>query len=91
MSELLRRIVIMGLVFTEVSMWQWRVILTGRGRKGFPAVLGILGSLPQVTAIAQVVTNLEDPLTVGAYALGVGGGVMTSSWPGPGSRPRPSR
>ena len=76
MPEILRPIVIMMLVLTEVALWQWRVILTGRGHKGFPAVLGVLGSLLQVTAIAQVVTNLDDPLTVGAYAIGVGGGVL---------------
>ena len=76
MPEMLRPVLIMALVLTEVSLWQWRVILTGRGHKGLPAALGVLGSLLQVTAIAQVVTNLNDPLTVGAYAIGVGGGVL---------------
>jgi uncharacterized protein YebE (UPF0316 family) len=76
MPEVLRPVVIMALVLTEVSLWQWRVILTARGHKGLPAALGVLGSLLQVTAIAQVVTNLNDPLTVAAYAIGVGGGVL---------------
>lgn len=76
MPEMLRPVVILLLVLTEVALWQWRVILTGRGHKGLPATLGVLGSLLQVTAIAQVVTNLTDPLTVAAYALGVGGGVL---------------
>jgi uncharacterized protein YebE (UPF0316 family) len=76
MSDPLRPALIMALVLTEVSLWQWRVLLTGRGYKALPAVLGVLGSLLQVTAIAQVVTNLYDPLTVSAYAFGVGGGVL---------------
>ncbi|MBJ8348347.1 DUF5698 domain-containing protein [Antrihabitans sp. YC2-6] len=80
--EMLRPLVIMVLVLTEVALWQWRVILTSRGHKGVPATLGVLGSLLQVTAIAQVVTNLKDPLTVAAYAFGVGGGVLVGVFAG---------
>jgi hypothetical protein len=39
-------------------------------------LLGTLGALLQITAISQVVTNVDDPLSVGAYAVGVGGGVL---------------
>ena len=76
MPETLRPLVIMALVLTEVTLWQWRVILTAQGHKRLPAALGVLGSLLQVTAIAQVVTNLNNPLTIAAYACGVGGGVV---------------
>jgi uncharacterized protein YebE (UPF0316 family) len=71
-----RPLVIMVLVLTEVGLWQWRVILTGRGAKGLPTLLGIIGAVLQITAIAQVVAYVRDPLTVAAYALGVGGGVL---------------
>ncbi|OHV33571.1 MULTISPECIES: DUF5698 domain-containing protein [Pseudofrankia] len=76
MTGSLRPLVIMVLVITEVGLWQWRVILTGRGAKGLPTVLGIIGAILQITAIAQVVAYVQDPLTVAAYALGVGGGVL---------------
>jgi uncharacterized protein YebE (UPF0316 family) len=76
MTGALRPLVIMVLVITEVGLWQWRVILTGRGAKGFPTVLGVVGAVLQITAIAQVVAYVRDPLTVAAYALGVGGGVL---------------
>jgi uncharacterized protein YebE (UPF0316 family) len=69
-------LVIAGLVLTEVALWQWRVILTARGSKALPSVLGMLGAVLQITAVSQVVTNIHDPLTVAAYALGVGGGVL---------------
>jgi uncharacterized protein YebE (UPF0316 family) len=75
-ADSVRPLVIMALVLTEVGLWQWRVILTGRGAKGLPSVLGSLGAVLQITAIAQVVTNVRDPLTVAAYAFGVGGGTL---------------
>lgn len=69
-------LLIAGLVLTEVALWQWRIILTARGSRALPSVLGMLGAVLQITAVSQVVTNIHDPLTVAAYALGVGGGVL---------------
>jgi len=74
--DLLRPAVIMLLVLAEVTLWQWRTILTTRGRKGLPAGLGVAGSLLQVTALAQVLQDLTSPLTVCGYAAGVGGGIL---------------
>lgn len=76
MSPGLRPLLIVALVLTEVGLWQWRVLLTARGHRGLPTLLGVGGAVLQVTAIAQVVTNLRDPVTVAAYAVGVGGGVL---------------
>ncbi len=72
MTGLVRPLLIMLLVLTEVGLWQWRVLLTGRGARALPAVLGMIGAVLQITAIAQVVAYVHDPLTV-AVALG---------WPG---------
>ena len=69
-------LLIAGLVLTEVGLWQWRIILTARGSRALPSVLGMLGAVLQITAVSQVVTHIHDPLTVAAYALGVGGGVL---------------
>jgi|GEM_PF-2116240 uncharacterized protein YebE (UPF0316 family) len=77
MPDAARPLVILALVLTEVGLWQWRVLLTGRGARGVPALLGIVGAVLQITAIAQVVAYVRDPLTVAAYALGVGGGTLT--------------
>ncbi|RKS80238.1 uncharacterized protein YebE (UPF0316 family) [Motilibacter peucedani] len=76
MSATLRPLLVLALVLTEVGLWQWRVLLTGRGRTGLPVLLAILGAVLQVTAIAQVVTNVGETLTTAAYAAGVGGGVL---------------
>lgn len=71
-----RALVIAGLVVTEVGLWQWRMIIAARGNRPGAMLLGTLGATLQITAITQVVTNVDDPLSVGAYAVGVGIGVL---------------
>jgi uncharacterized protein YebE (UPF0316 family) len=64
------------LVLTEVGLWQWRMVVADRGHRLGAVVLGGVGAVLQITAITQVVTNVGDPLSVGAYAVGVGMGVL---------------
>jgi uncharacterized protein YebE (UPF0316 family) len=74
--DIVRPLVIAGLVVTEVGLWQWRMVIAHRGNRASAMALGTLGAVLQITAISQVVTNLQDPLSIGAYALGVGIGVL---------------
>ena len=76
MIEMLRPAVIAGLVLTEVGLWQWRVLIASRGNRGGAVALGAVGAILQITAISQVVTNVTDPLSIAAYAIGVGAGVL---------------
>ena len=69
-------LVIMALVLFEVALWQWRVAITVRGNSSGGALLGFIGALVQVTAIARVVQNVGDIANVVAYASGVGIGVL---------------
>jgi uncharacterized protein YebE (UPF0316 family) len=71
-----KALVIAGLVLAEVGLWQWRMVISGRGGKVAAMLLGGVGAILQITAISQVVTNLDDPLSVAAYALGVSLGVL---------------
>ena len=71
-----RPLLIAGLVLTEVGLWQWRMVLAARGSRANAVLLGALGAVLQITAITQVVTNVNDPLSVAAYAAGVGLGVL---------------
>ena len=64
------------LVLTEVGLWQWRMVLAARNQRLGSVLLGGLGAVLQITAITQVVTSVGDPLSVGAYAAGVGLGVL---------------
>jgi uncharacterized protein YebE (UPF0316 family) len=64
------------LVLTEVGLWQWRMVLAARNHRHGAVLLGGIGAVLQITAITQVVTSVGDPLSVGAYAAGVGLGVL---------------
>ncbi len=75
-TDLLRPLLICGLVLTEVGLWQWRMILAMRGRRAAATALGAVGAVLQITAINQVVAAVADPLSVGGYAAGVGLGVL---------------
>jgi uncharacterized protein YebE (UPF0316 family) len=74
--HIVRPLVIAGLVMTEVGLWQWRMVIAARGNRASAVLLGAVGAILQITAISQVVTNLDDPFSVAAYAGGVGVGVL---------------
>jgi uncharacterized protein YebE (UPF0316 family) len=74
--SVLRPLLIAGLVVTEVGLWQWRMVIAARGKRTSAMLLGTTGALLQITAISQVVTNVDDPLSVAAYAVAVGVGVL---------------
>ncbi len=76
MLTVVRALLIGMVVLFEAGLWQWRVALTGRGVKLAGAVLGTIGGGLQVTAISQVVTHLDEPITMLAYAIGVGAGIF---------------
>jgi len=48
------------------------MVIAARGSRSSAMLLGMLGALLQITAISQVVTNIDNPLSIGAYALGGG-------------------
>lgn len=74
--HVVRAAVIAVLVVTEVGLWQWRMVVAARGRRAVAMLLGTAGAVLQITAIGQVVTHVQDPLSVSAYAGGVGLGVL---------------
>jgi uncharacterized protein YebE (UPF0316 family) len=74
--EHFRPLLIGVLVLTEVAIWQWRMVIAHRGRRATAVVLGALGAGLQITAISQVVADVKDVLSVAAYAIGVGCGVL---------------
>jgi uncharacterized protein YebE (UPF0316 family) len=74
--ETFRPLLIAGLVLTEVAIWQWRMVIAHRGGRLTAMLLGIVGAILQITAITQVVADVHDPYSIGAYAGGVGLGVL---------------
>jgi uncharacterized protein YebE (UPF0316 family) len=74
--EAFRPLLIAVLVITEVGIWQWRMVIAHRGSRVSAMLLGVIGAVLQITAITQVVADVHDPLSIAAYAGGVGFGVL---------------
>ncbi len=67
-------LVIAGLVILDQGIWTYRCQLIVRGQRRLGSVLGVLNAIVYVTAVAQVVTNLDQPANIVGYAAGVGAG-----------------
>lgn len=75
MPELVQPVVIALLVIVEVGVFHVRVALAARGRRTGATLLGAVNAVISVAALGQVLTNLERPLNVLGYAVGVSIGV----------------
>lgn len=69
-SAWLGALLIFGLRITDMSLDTLRVLFVVRGRKQIAWVLGFCQSAVYVIAIAKVLSNLGNPLTVLGYAAG---------------------
>jgi uncharacterized protein YebE (UPF0316 family) len=71
------------LIFTlrllDVGMSTVRIVLLGRGRRGPAAVLGFFEALVWVIAISRVMSGLDDPARMVAFALGFAAGTYVGS------------
>jgi uncharacterized protein YebE (UPF0316 family) len=72
---LLQPLVIAFLMIVEVAVFQLRVALAAKGRKRIAAGLGAINALISVAALGQVLTNLDRPVNIAGYAVGVAVGV----------------
>ena len=67
-------LLIAGLVILDQAIWTYRCQLIVRGRRRLGSLLGVLNAIVYVTAVAQVVTNLDQLANIVGYAAGVGMG-----------------
>jgi uncharacterized protein YebE (UPF0316 family) len=63
----------------DVGMSTVRIVLLGRGRRGPAALLGFFEALVWVIAISRVMSGLEDPARMIAFALGFAAGTYAGS------------
>jgi hypothetical protein len=75
MEPLVQPVLIGALVVVEVAVFHLRVALAARGRRSGATALGALNAVISVAALGQVLTNLDRPLNVLGYAVGVAVGV----------------
>jgi len=75
MAHLVQPVLIALLVIVEVGVFHLRVALAGRGHRSGATALGAVNAVISVAALGQVLTNLDRPLNVVGYAVGVSIGV----------------
>ena len=60
----------------SVSLWTLRVTIAAAGRKVAAAAVAGVESLLFVLAFGTVLSSLQDPVRIAAYAVGVAGGTL---------------
>jgi Domain of unknown function (DUF5698) len=75
MAHLVQPVLIGLLVIVEVAVFHLRVALAARGHRSGATALGAVNAVISVAALGQVLTNLDRPLNVVGYAVGVSVGV----------------
>jgi uncharacterized protein YebE (UPF0316 family) len=79
MDAALDLIIIFTLRLLDVGMATVRIVLLGRGRRGPAAALGFAEALIWVLAITRVLSGLDDPARMVAFALGFAAGTYLGS------------
>ena len=76
MELFLDLLIIFSLRLVSVAIATVRIVLLGRARKGTAAALGFAESLVWVLAISRVLTGLDDPARMVAFAAGFAAGTF---------------
>ncbi len=63
----------------DVGMATVRIVLLSRGRKGTASLIGFFEALIWVVAVARVLTALDDPIRMVAFAAGFAAGTYLGS------------
>lgn len=71
--------VIFVLRAVDVGMATVRIVLLSRGRRGAAAIIGFFECLIWVVAVSRVLTGLDDPLRMVAFAAGFAAGTYFGS------------
>ena len=79
MEAALDLLIIFSLRLLDVGMATVRIVLLGRGRRGPAAALGFVEALIWVLAITRVLSGLDDPTRMVAFALGFAAGTYLGS------------
>ena len=84
MDLFLSALLIFGLRLFDVTLGTLRIVLLTRGEAWKAGLVGFFESLAWVTAVAQVIRNVDDPIRMVAFAAGFGAGtfagVMVERW-----------
>jgi uncharacterized protein YebE (UPF0316 family) len=75
-SALIDPVATASLALLSVSLWTGRVALTAKGRKAASALVAAVEATIFVVAFSRLLTGLDSPIRIVAYAAGVAGGTL---------------
>jgi uncharacterized protein YebE (UPF0316 family) len=76
MDLFLSALLIFGLRLFDVTLGTLRIVLLTRGEAWKAGLVGFFESLAWVTAVSQVIRNVDDPVRMAAFAAGFGAGTF---------------
>lgn len=76
MELFLSALLIFGLRVGDQTLASMRIVMLVSGRRVLAGLLGVFEALFWVVAAAQVINNIDDPVRLGAFAVGFGVGNM---------------
>lgn len=76
-SQIVVALIVFAARVIDVSLGTFRHAMVIRGKKGHAFILSFVESLIWIFAVSRVLTNLTDPLTALAFALGFATGTFT--------------
>jgi uncharacterized protein YebE (UPF0316 family) len=79
LTLLLGALLIFAMRIADVSLGTLRIVMLVRGNRGLAGLLGFCESLIWLLAARQVITSLDNPLQIVAYAGGYATGTMLGS------------
>lgn len=74
LSSLSHTIMLAGLAMLSVGLWTARVALTARRRRLAATALAAVEATVFAVVFSRLLTGLDDPFSIGGYALGVAAG-----------------
>lgn len=76
MELFLSALLIFALRLTDVSLSTVRIVLLTRGNRGLASLLGFFEALVWIIAAGQVISNVDDPVRLFAFASGFAAGTL---------------
>ena len=80
MSLFFSALIIFLLRLADQSLGTMRSLLVNKNKPIYAALIGLIESAIWIIAISQVVKDINDPILIGAYAIGFSAGTILGSY-----------
>ena len=80
MELIFSALIIFSLRLADQSLGTMRSLLVNKNKPIYAALIGLFESAIWIIAISQVVKDIDDPILIGAYAVGFAAGTILGSY-----------